>query len=305
METEGVAIPAEVGGEISTKLRAEGDHGCTLPRRSRRKESLAAGLRGTRQAVDLLLALPQKSLVIVLLLSVWEIAPRAGIIDPVFVPAASTVFTALKDLALSGELLTHALVSLRRAFIGFAIATTLAIPLGFLVGWYKTFEKYVDPALQALRQLPTLALFPVFILLFGIGEVSKIAIIAKASFWAIFLNTVSGVSHLDPLLVKSARSMGISPFGMFRKVVLPAAIPSMFSGLRLSGTTALLILVAAEMLGANAGLGFLIFNSEARFEIPNMYAAILAMTILGIVVNYGLIAIERRASRWKEEIVHH
>jgi NitT/TauT family transport system permease protein len=201
--------------------------------------------------------------------------------------------------------LTHTLISLKRALIGFGIAVGVAIPVGFLVGWFKNFEKFVDPGLQALRQLPTLALFPVFILLFGIGEVSKVAIICKACFWPVFLNTVSGVAQLDPLLVKSARSMGVSKFGMFRKVVLPATIPSMFSGLRLSGSTALLILVAAEMMGANAGLGYLIFSTESRFEIPSMYAAILAMTLLGIIVNYGLSALEKRASRWKEKIVHH
>ncbi|MFZ4855578.1 MAG: ABC transporter permease [Desulfuromonadaceae bacterium] len=249
--------------------------------------------------------LPQKSVIIVLSLIAWEILPRAGILDPVFLPALSTVIESLFLMITSGELLKHTLISFQRALIGFALATALAIPLAFLIGWFKTFEKYVDPPLQAFRQLPTLALFPVFILVFGIGEVSKIAIIAKATFWPIFLNTVSGVSQLDPLLVKSARSMGVKSFGMFWRVVLPASIPSMFSGLRLSATTALLMLVAAEMLGASSGIGFLIFNTEARFMIPEMYAAIMALTFYGIVLNYSLIAVQKRVSRWKEEIVHH
>jgi NitT/TauT family transport system permease protein len=162
----------------------------------------------------------------------------------------------------------------------------------------------MDPLLQTMRQLPILALFPVFILLFGIGEVSKIVIIAMACFWSIFMNTVSGVMHVDPLLIKSARSMGVSHSDMFKKVVLPAAAPSVFTGLRYAGTVALMVLVAAEMIGANSGLGFFVFMSETRFAISEMYATIIALTILGVIVNYILVVMEKRATRWKEEIVH-
>lgn len=245
----------------------------------------------------------QKSLAIVIFLLIWEISPRIGVVDAIFIPPASTVFLALWNLIITGKLFIHLGISLQRAFIGYMIAAILAIPMGFLVGWFRTFEKYADPLLQTLRQLPVLALFPVFILVFGIGEVSKIAIIVKASFWSIFLNTVSGVINVDPLLIKSARSMGTKNIAMFRKIVLPAAIPSIFTGLRYAGTVALVVLVAAEMLGANSGLGFLVFNSEAKFEIPNMYAAVVTLTILGLLVNYVLVEIEKRASKWKEEIV--
>lgn len=246
--------------------------------------------------------LSQRFLAIIVFLLIWEIAPGIGLVDPVFIPPASAVFIAMGQLIVSGELLKHTSISLQRAFAGFAIAAVLGIPLGFLVGWFKSFEKYVDPLLQSFRQLPTLALFPVFILLLGIGEVSKIAIIAKASFWAIFLNTVTGVANVDPLLVKSARSMGISSIDMFKKVVLPAATPSIFSGLRLSGTIALVILVAAEMLGAKSGLGYAVNNWQLLFMIPEMYAAIITLTVVGLVINYTLVWFEKRASHWKEEI---
>src|SRR6266568_6651291 len=190
METERVVTPADFNREISAMELPEVHQATALPKLLHLKESLAVKLRA---CWDVLLGFSQKSLFIVLMLLVWEIAPRTGIIDPVFVPSFSSVLKALKELALSGELLTHTLVSLKRAMIGFGIATGVAIPIGFLVGWFKNFEKFVDPGLQALRQLPTLALFPVFILLFGIGEVSKVAIICKACFWPVFLNTVSGV----------------------------------------------------------------------------------------------------------------
>ncbi|NJD75482.1 MAG: ABC transporter permease [Candidatus Methanoperedens sp.] len=258
---------------------------------------------GSANIVKQLKLLPQKVFAIILFLLIWEIAPRTGLVDPVFLPPASVVFSALYDLVITGVLFKHTSISLQRAFGGFAIAALTAIPLGFIVGWFKTFEKYMDPLLQTMRQLPILALFPVFILFFGIGEVSKLAIIALACFWSIFLNTVSGVLNVDPLLIKSARSMGIPHTGMFRKVVLPAAAPAIFTGLRYAGTVSLIVLVAAEMIGANAGLGFFVINSEAKFAIPDMYAAIVALTILGVVINYLLIGVERSVSKWKEEIV--
>lgn len=297
METDRAVTPAELDQEISSSTVLPGA-------RTGIGQPGAAFLKGkVADAWDYLLWLPQKSAVIILLLVIWEILPQT-VLDPTFLPAFSTVLKSLADLTLSGELWRHTWISFNRAFSGFILSTLLALPLGFLIGWFKPVERFLDPALQAFRQLPTLALFPVFILVFGIGEVSKIAIIIKASFWPIFLNTVSGVSQIEPVLVKSARSMGVSSFGMFRRVVLPASIPSMFSGLRLSATTALLMLVAAEMLGASSGIGFLIFNSEARFMIPEMYAAILALTLYGIILNYVLIAVQKRVSRWKEEIVH-
>jgi NitT/TauT family transport system permease protein len=188
--------------------------------------------------------------------------------------------------------------------MGFAIAAVTAIPLGFLVGWFKTFEKYMGPLLQTMRQLPNLALFPIFIMLFGIGEISKILIIAVTCFWSIFLNTVSGVMNIEPLLIKSARSMGLSHSEMFKKVILPAAAPSIFTGFRYAGTVALTILVAAEMIGATSGLGIFILISDARFARSEMYATIMALTILGVMINYILVVMEKRATRWKEDIVH-
>jgi len=246
--------------------------------------------------------LPQRLLAIIVFLLIWEIAPRIGLADPVFIPPVSAVFSALGDLILSGELLKHTTISLQRAFTGFAVASVLAIPLGFMVGWFRIVEKYIDPLLQTIRQLPVLAMFPVFILLFGIGEVSKIVIIALACFWSIFMNTVSGVKNVDPLLVKSARSMGVSDIEMFKKVVLPAATPSIFTGLRYGGTVALILLVAAEMLGAKSGLGYAVNNWQLLFLIPEMFAAIITLTLLGLVVNYILVWLEKKASYWKEEL---
>ncbi|MDF2571874.1 MAG: ssuC 10, partial [Sporomusa sp.] len=240
-------------------------------------------------------------LAIGLFLLLWEIAPRIGLADPVFLPPFSKVFAALCNLIASGELFKHLAVSLRRSIIGFSLGMMISIPLGLTIGWFKKFETFIDPLLQTFRQTSTLALFPVFILLFGIGEISKVAIIFWGVQWAILLNTIAGVKNVDPLLIKAARSMGTSSLKIFIKVVIPASIPSIFTGIRLSATTSILILIAAEMIGANAGLGFLLYDAEVKYQIPTMYAAILTMSMLGLMLNYLLVAIEKRVTSWKEE----
>jgi NitT/TauT family transport system permease protein len=206
------------------------------------------------------------------------------------------------DLLFSGELIVHILVSLKRSLLGFGLGMIVALSLGLMIGWFKKFEYYVDALLQTFRQTSILALFPVFILLFGIGEVSKIAIVFWGVLWPILLNTVTGVKNTDPLLIKSARSMGASQFTIFEKVVLPSAIPSILTGIRLSATLSIIVLTAAEMMGANAGLGFLVFDSQGKFRIPEMFAAIITMSMLGLIVNYSIVAIEKRVARWKEEL---
>ncbi|HWR06862.1 ABC transporter permease [Sporomusa sp.] len=240
-------------------------------------------------------------LAIAIFLLLWEIAPRIGLADPVFLPPFSKVFAALCNLIASGELFKHLAVSLRRSIIGFSLGMMVSIPLGLMIGWFKNFESFIDPLLQSFRQTSTLALFPVFILLFGIGEVSKVAIIFWGVQWAILLNTIAGVKNVEPLLIKAARSMGTSSFKIFIKVVIPASIPSIFTGIRLSATTSILILIAAEMIGANAGLGFLLYDAEVKYQIPTMYASILTMSMLGLLLNYSLVAIEKRVTSWKEE----
>jgi NitT/TauT family transport system permease protein len=139
-------------------------------------------------------------------------------------------------------------------------------------------------------------------LFFGIGEVSKVAIIFWGVLWPILLNTIVGVKNADPSLVKAARAMGASSLTMFLKVILPGAFPSIFTGVRLSATYAILMLIAAEMLGANSGLGYLLNESNMNFQIPDLYATIITFALLGLAINYLLLGIEGRITRWREDI---
>lgn len=144
-----------------------------------------------------------------------------------------------------------------------------------------------------------LALLPVFVLILGLGETSKISIILYACAWPILLNTVAGVKSVDPLLIKSARSMGLRPVRLFQKVILPAAVPTIFTGIRLAGAYSILVLVAAEMVGAKAGLGYLITYAQFNFRVPDMYAGILTISVLGLLFNQLLVRLARRFSTWR------
>ncbi|GIF17228.1 ABC transporter permease [Actinoplanes teichomyceticus] len=236
---------------------------------------------------------------ILLLAAIWEILPRLGVVDSTFLPPLSEVLAAWWDLARSGELLDHTRASLTRSLSGFALAIVAAIPLGLLIGWYRPVANLLTPLLEVFRNTAALAILPVFVLILGLGETSKIAIILYACAWPILLNTVSGVRTVDPLLIKSARSLGLGPLRLFQKVVLPAAVPTVFTGIRLAGAYSILILIAAEMVGAKAGLGYLINYAQYNFAVPDMYAGIITISGIGLIVNQLLILTERRFSTWR------
>jgi NitT/TauT family transport system permease protein len=245
----------------------------------------------------------QSAPIIILFLLAWEFVPRIAtrldLFDSTFLPPFSTVFRAFCEIAVDGTLLKHLSVSLGRAGAGFLLANVVAIPLGLLIGWFPAVERFLDPVLQTFRQTAAMALFPVFILLFGIGEPSKVVLIYWGAQWPILLSTITGVKSVDPLLTKAARSMNASTLQIFFKVILPAAFPAIFTGVRLAATHSILILIAAEMIGADRGLGYLVYDSQVRFEIPLMYAGIISLSLLGLVVNYLMISIDDLNS-WKK-----
>lgn len=241
----------------------------------------------------------RNSAAIVLLLGLWETLPRLGVVDRVFVPPISTDLAAWWDLLVSGRLIEHFQASLLRSLTGFGLAIVLAVPLGLFIGWYRPLNDFLTPVLELFRNTSAVALLPVFILIFGLGETSKVVFVFYACSWPILLNTISGVRTVEPLLIKSARSLGLGPIRLFRKVVLPAAVPTVFTGVRLAGAHSILVLLFAEMVGAKAGLGYLINDAQASFRIPDMYAGIITISLLGLLFNLLLLALQRRFSTWR------
>ncbi|MCU1679584.1 MAG: ssuC [Amycolatopsis sp.] len=241
------------------------------------------------------------SAAIVVFLALWEIVPRYALDEStrVFLPPFHEDVQALWALTLDGQLAAHLEASITRSAAGFAIAVVIAVPLGLLIGWYRPLAAFLNPLLELVRNTAALALLPVFTLILGIGELSKITLVVYACIWPVLLNTIAGVNTVDPLLIKSARSLGLSSGRLFRKVILPSAVPTIFTGLRMAASYSILVLIAAEMVGAKAGLGYLINNAQVNFQIPQMYAGIIAVSVLGLVVNQVFVAIERRFSTWR------
>jgi NitT/TauT family transport system permease protein len=237
--------------------------------------------------------------VILVFLLTWQLAADFKVVDPSMIPPFTKVVAALVQGFVGGGLLPDLEISMARAGIAFGISVLVAIPLGLFMGSFRRFEAFIDPLIQTFRQTSALAIYPIFILLLGLGETSKITIIGWAAFFPILLNTISGVKQVDRGLIEMARVFGASRTEVFKRVVLPAATPAIFVGLRLSGTIALLLLVAAEMIGAKKGLGFLIINAQYNFEIPLMFASIVLLAIIGLGVNYGLLVLQGWFCRWE------
>lgn len=244
-----------------------------------------------------------RSLAILVFLVLWEVLSAIGLINPVLIPAPSAIAVKMVSLTLSGELITDTFTSLYRVLAGFFLALAVALPLGFLLGgFFKHFETAVNPLLNVLGQANPFTIFPVFILLLGIGELSKVAIIYWVVQWPVLFNTVTGIKNVDPVLIKVARTVGLSKVQMFWKVLLPASLPTVFTGVRMAAVFALFMLIGAEMIGSHSGLGYMIHNAQSTFQYPKMFVGIVVVALLGIAFNYILLHIEKRTTKWKEDI---
>lgn len=236
---------------------------------------------------------------IAVFLLIWQLIADLKLVAAFSLPPFTTVVAATWDLAKSGLLWSDVSVSLLRAGIGFALAIVVGIGVGLAIGWSGAASRWLSAPMEFFRQLPPLAIYPVFLLFLGLGLRSQIAMVFWGSVWPILLNTINGCQQVDTTLTKAARSYGVSRWQMFTKVVLPSAVPVISTGVRLGGTYALLVLVGAEMIGAQNGIGFLILNSQNTLEVPDMYAGILVLACLGLILNFVLLRLEKRITRWR------
>ncbi len=241
----------------------------------------------------------EKSLAIVLFLLLWEFSPRLEWVNRNFLPPFSEVIVHGVRFALSGELFEHTGVSLARALGGFVLGVLTGVPLGILLAWYAPLERYINPLLQLLRQTNPVSLFPIFIMFFGVGYFTRVAIIYWVVVWPIFLSTMSGMRYVDPTLLKYTKSLSPTRMQVFVKVVVPSIIPSIITGMRLAATSSFLMLVISEMIGASSGLGFLVANAQYVLSIHLLYVAVIVIAVLGYLTNYLLVRAEKRLTTWK------
>ncbi|MET0241151.1 MAG: ABC transporter permease [Sphingobium sp.] len=239
----------------------------------------------------------------ILLLLLWELGSRLGVIPAQTLAAPSAVAETLFEMLASGELPSNLLVSFGRVLAGLSIGVGVGVVLALVAGLSRPGEVAVDPLMQIKRTIPTLALTPLFIVWFGIGETPKIALIAFASVFPVYLNLYSGIRGVDLRLLEGARSFGLSRAELVWHVILPGALPSLLVGLRYSLSVAILVLVVAEQINASAGLGHLINNARDFMRTDIIVVCLMVYAILGLGADWIVRFVEQRALAWRPSIV--
>jgi sulfonate transport system permease protein len=240
----------------------------------------------------------------ILLLLLWELGSRIGLIPPRTLAAPSSVIATLISMIVSGELPHNLLVSAGRAALGLSIGVTLGVVLGLAAGLSRPGDAAIDPLMQIKRTIPVVALSPLFIVWFGIGETPKVALIAFATIFPVYLNLYQGIRGVDVRLMDAARSFGLDRWELIWHVVLPGALPSLLVGFRYSLSIAVILLVVAEQINASSGLGYLINNARDFMRTDIIVVCLMVYAILGLCGDLLVRAIEKRALVWRPSLVH-
>lgn len=228
---------------------------------------------------------------------VWAILTTfTGLIPSYFLPSPSEVFESFESLLMNGQLFSDTSLTLMRVVLGLAVSALIGIPLGILMGWSKTFKDLSSLLMGILRPIPPIAWIPFAILWFGVGLESATFIIFVGSVFPILINTMDGVKRVDKVLLESAYTLGASPSQALRKVVIPASLPSIITGLKVGVGVGLMCTVAAEMIGSNSGLGYLIFTSTSMLDTGSAIVGMLIIGIIGLSADYLFSRVEKEVS---------
>ena len=236
---------------------------------------------------------------ILVLLFLWQALCLTGLVSPLYLPSPVTILATGWEMTVSGEIAVNLQASLQRIGWGVFVGSIAGILIGLLTGFSKLAEAVGNPLIYSLYPVPKIALLPLIILWLGIGEVSKISIISLGVFFPVVINTYSGVKNIDPLLVKVAVSYRTSRLNIIRKVILPAALPVIFAGLKLAAGTSLLLLVAAEMIAAKEGIGAMVLHYGDLMLTTKLMVGVLVLSLLGLIFNRALEWLERILIPWK------
>lgn len=239
-------------------------------------------------------------LIPVVLVVVWEVLSRLGAVPPNLLPAPSTVLGTLWDLTIRGEIFRHIGITLYRMALGFLLGAALGTILGAITGYSRLFHELLDPLLQSLRNIPSLAWVPLFILWMGIYEVSKVSLIAVGVFFPVYLNLMSGVQGVDRKLVEVGKVYRLNSFALIRRVFLPATLPAYIVGLRSGLGLGWMFVVAAEIMGSSQGLGFLLVDGQTTGRPTIILVSILLFAVLGKLTDALLAAVGKRLLYWQD-----
>jgi NitT/TauT family transport system permease protein len=237
-----------------------------------------------------------------MLLLLWELASRVGLANALILPPPSKALADLIKLAIDGELSRALWASLYRIVCGFALAVAVGITLGALMARIRLLDLLVDPMVELLRPISPLAIFPVAILWFGIGDASKIFVIGLAGSFPVILNTYAGVRGIDANFFRASQSLGATPLEIFTGVVLPGSLPQIFTGVRLAWGISLIVVIAAEMVGATVGIGYMVLEAQQTFRTERVFAGIIVIGLLGFLTDLGFRRLRRLLLPWYREM---
>jgi ABC-type nitrate/sulfonate/bicarbonate transport system permease component len=233
------------------------------------------------------------------LLLVWEVLARSGVLKPVLFSSPMVIGRTLVASFASGEMTIHVIATLTRTLAGLALGAIPGLLLGLAMGWSGGLRRALDPIFAALHPIPKIAILPLLMIFLGIGEASRIAVAAVAAFFPMLINTMAGVRAINPIYFEVAQNYGASKYHLFRRVVLPASLPLVFSGLRLAANVTLLVTIAAEIVMADRGLGAQVWLAWETLRVELLYATLVVIASLGIALTGGLRLIRRAAVPWQ------
>lgn len=233
-----------------------------------------------------------------LLLLLWEIFARWGLIDIRLFSSPVMIFKTMMPMLYSGELLYHTFISAQRILLGFITGAVPGVILGLSMGLFPPIRASLMPMIAATFPIPKLAIMPLILIIFGLGEASKIFTIAIGVFYLVLINTMVGVLNIDDIYLDVAKNFGATPFQFYSTVAFPGALPMIFAGFKLGMGTALLLIVAAELSAAKAGVGWMVWRAYDMFDIEKMFVALITMAFLGYIFSYLLDIVERIVIPW-------
>lgn len=236
----------------------------------------------------------------ILLLVLWEVLVRVGILDARFFPAPSKIFITLMELIRDGSLWANTWASLQRLFWGFLLGAIPALVLGIAMGLNRPLRAIVDPLISTTYPIPKSAIFPLILLIFGLGEASKIVMVGIGVFYPVLINSVTGVLEINKIYLDVGRNFGASRWQTFRTIAFPGAVPHIMSGVKLGIGMGLILIAIAEMIGAKSGLGFMIWNAWEILSVETMYVGLIVIALLGFIFSMALNEIEREIIPWKK-----
>ena len=231
-------------------------------------------------------------------LLIWEILSGLKLISTLFFPAPSTILVTFWEMLVGGKIIPNLAVSLGRVVVGVVVGLVPGVILGLAMGWSKRVREIFDPFIAATNPIPKLAIFPLIMIIFGIGESSKIVAIAITTFFPMLINSMAGVRQLNPVFFEVAQNYGATRWKTFTRVVLPGSMPMIVAGFRISFSLAFIITIAVELLTANTGLGVLIWFSWETLQTENLYATLLVISVVGYLINYGLAKLSYYLTPW-------